>query len=455
MRLRRRSRGHAGWKIAGAVGTRARGCALLIALLLLIAPASPLVAASGPAHTAVLNWLRVDPLRPRVVYAGGYSGLVTAPPPEGHPACGYRAARSADGGATWQLLAAFRGFPLVWDNSYMYETGCQPVTPFVLSPNGADLFYGTQVVAHSADGGQHWAEPLKPLLSPNVYKWQEGALSISGLDPRRAYADVRVLDPGGADTIGRSDDGGGHWHGIATSRTLVDGKTMISLGFVAATLPDPLARDVVYLGLGYDDPTLPILWVRSADGGRTWHRLQLPVSNGPDPGPTVNYADYPALPLSIDTHLPGAIVLRGTHVAGIPADRRWSSLDHGATWKRTVCPGDLRGACPAYSLDNVFGANRAYGLYADGLHAFAGAGPAGSRLVLSDRLPCHGADVLDAGSGSRTGDPAYLLCQASKGQRTRLSALLPVRSDTSRVGTLYRSTDSGASWRKLDPTAGW
>ena len=89
------------------------------------------------------------------------------------------------------------------------------------------------------------------------------------------------------------------------------------------------------------------------------------------------------------------------------------------------------------------------------MHAFAGAGPAGSRLVLSDRLPCHGADVLDAGSGSRTGDPAYLLCQASKGQRTKLSAMLPVHSDTSRVGTLYRSTDAGASWRKLDPTAGW
>ena len=434
---------------------RARGWALLMALLLLIVPASPRVAASRPAHATVLSWLRVDPLRPRVVCAGGYSGLVTAPPPEGRPACGYRAARSVDGGTTWRLLPSFMGFPLVWDNSYLYETGCQSVPPFVLSPNGADLFYGVQALAHSADGGQHWAEPLKPLLPPNVYKWQEGALSISGLDPRRAYADVRVLVPGGANTVGRSDDSGGHWHGIATSRTLVDGRAMISLGFVAATLPDPLARDVVYLGLGYDDPTLPILWVRSADGGRTWHRLQLPVSNGPDPGPNVNYADYPALPLSIDPHLPGAIVLRAVHVAGVPTDRRWTSLDHGPTWKQTVCPGDLRGTCPTYTLDNVFGAGKAYGIYADGVHAFAGAGPTAPRLALSDRLPCRGADLLDAGGGSHMGDPAYLLCQASKGQRTKLSAMLPVHSDTSRVGTLYRSADAGASWRKLDPTVGW
>jgi len=80
---------------------------------------------------------------------------------------------------------------------------------------------------------------------------------------------------------------------------------------------------------------------------------------------------------------------------------------------------------------------------------------AGPRLSLSDRLPCRGADLLDAGGGAHAGDPAYLLCQASKGQRTKLSAMLPVHSDTTRVGTLYRSTDGGASWRKLDPAVGW
>ena len=139
----------------------------------------------------------------------------------------------------------------------------------------------------------------------------------------------------------------------------------------------------------------------------------------------------------------------------VPPDRRWASLDRGTTWRQTVCPGDLRGECPAYVLDNVFGAGKAYGFYADGVHAFAGAGPAGPRLALSDRLPCRGADVLDVGGGSQAGDPAYLLCQASKRQRTKLSAMLPANSDTSRVGTLYRSTDAGASWRKLDPTVGW
>ena len=148
-------------------------------------------------------------------------------------------------------------------------------------------------------------------------------------------------------------------------------------------------------------------------------------------------------------------MLTVVNVPGVPPDRRWASLDHGATWKQTVCLGDLRGTCPTYTLDNVFGAGKAYGFYADGVHAFVGAGPSGPRLALSDRLPCHGAGLLDAGGGAHAGDPVYVLCQAPLVQRTRLFALLSNNSDTSRVGTLYRSTDAGASWRKLDPTAGW
>ena len=68
-------------------------------------------------------------------------------------------------------------------------------------------------------------------------------------------------------------------------------------------------------------------------------------------------------------------MLTVVNVPGVPPDRRWASLDHGATWKQTVCLGDLRGTCPTYTLDNVFGAGKAYGFYADGVHPFAGAGP--------------------------------------------------------------------------------
>jgi len=462
MALRRSGHG-AGRTNAGTVSTLERVCALLIALLLLIVPASPRVAASTSARARVLSWVRADPLRPRVLYAGGYGALLPDPTYDGRTGCGQRAVRSADGGATWRPLPAFAGFPI---DSGVQLYGCAPLAPFLLSPDGMDLFVtevgnGSSVrqqgLLHSADAGLHWTDPFQPLVPAGAITWDERAPSFSPVDPRRAYADVRQGEPGLEDVVGRSDDGGSHWRAVATALTPVDATDLNSVGSVDETLPDPVARDTVYLGVGDPDPTPPIRWVRSDDGGRTWHRLRLPASPGPDPGPEANvrFTDYPGLPLSVDPHLPGAIVLRGVNVAGIPADRRWVSRDRGTTWKQTVCPGDLGGTCPTYSLDNVFGAGRAYGFYADGVHAFTGAGLAGPRLALSDRLPCRGADLLDAGGGGRAGDPAYLLCQASKGQRTILSATLPATSDTSRVGTLYRSTDGGASWRKLDPTAGW
>ena len=463
MAVLRCSRKPAGSRIACAARAWAGSCALLIALFLLIVPASPRVAASTSARARILSWVRADPLRPRVLYAGGYSALIPDPAYDGRTGCGQRAARSADGGATWRPLPAFAGFPI---DSGVQLYGCAPLAPFLLSPNGMDLFVtevgnGSSVrqqgLLHSADGGLHWTDPFQPLVPAGAITYDERAPSFSPVDPRRAYADVRQGEPGEEDVVGRSDDGGSHWQVIAIATTPVDGIELNAVGYVDQTLPDPVARNTVYLGLGYTDPTPPTRWVRSDDGGRTWHRLRLPASPGPDPGPAANvrFADYPGLPLSVDPHLPGAIVLRGVNVAGIPADRRWVSRDRGTTWKQTVCPGDLRGTCPAYTLDKVFGAGKAYGYYADGVHAFAGAGPAGPRLALSSRLPCRGADLLDAGGGAHIGDPAYLLCQASKGQRTKLSATLPTTSDTSRVGTLYRSTDAGASWRKLDPTAGW
>jgi len=54
---------------------------------------------------------------------------------------------------------------------------------------------------------------------------------------------------------------------------------------------------------------------------------------------------------------------------------------------------------------------------------------------------------------SRARDPAYLLCQTPLALAA--ARALPYNSDISRVGTLYRSADAGASWRKLNPTTGW
>ena len=451
---------------------RGRAANLAVALWLLCSlafDAAPPAARGAPSRAAgplVVSWLVVDTARPQRAYVGGYTALASDPEYKGAAACGPRAPRTTDGGATWQLLPGGRGFinlnePIVRAS----HNGCVPPDRLILSPDGTDSFalgynpycassYGCGPnLAHSADGGMHWVDVLDASGEGGGYP-SVSSFSISRADPRRVY--LTFFDYPSGEFVARSDDGGAHVRVTIDSDKylLPDGSHLISHGLFGQVLADPTARDTVYLGLGLPITPRAVNLARSDDGGASWRLLRLPLRvDG-----VVRNNDLKAsqgFELATDPRLPGAVVLHPWNVPGVPGDRRWASLDHGATWKQIACPGALRGTCPTYSLDNVFGAGRAYGIYADGVHAFAGAGPAGPRLALSDRLPCHGADLLDAGGGAHAGDPVYLLCQAPLVQRTILSATLPYNSDTSRVGTLYRSTDAGASWRKLDPTAGW
>jgi len=470
MMVLRRSGNRWGRATADVVRLRARGLALLMALLLMVVPLLPPGArarTNGAAlgHATVVTSLRVVPSRPRLLYTGGYGSLPVFPG-TGGPACVRQLAVSADAGTSWRTLP--NGQVIDRRPPYAY-LGCSPGLPIVAATDGVNIFKIASSpncgsvyscgsgLFHSADGGRTWSQPLQKLEGSGYPYSSESGLSLSLAAPGRAYAIISTTQVGGGtyhQFVARSDDGGGRWHVVADDATRVDGQAAAAVGLFAETVPDPAAKDRVYLGLSTYEVPLPSRWLRSEDGGRSWHRLLLPVDPGPPPPTDADFTKLPVLRLSFDPHLTGALVLDVVNVP-VPADQRWVSLDHGTTWKQIACPGDLRGTCPTYTLDNVFGAGRAYGIYADGVHAFAGTGLAGPRLSLSDRLPCRGADLLDAGGGAHAGDPAYLLCQASKGQRTKLSAMLPVHSDTTRVGTLYRSTDGGASWRKLDPAVGW
>ena len=440
---------------------------LLCSLAVDAAPPAARGAPSRAAGPLVVSWLVVDTAHPRRAYAGGYTALASDPEYKGAAACGPRAPRTTDGGATWHLEPGGRGFinlngPIVRGS----HNGCVPPDRLILSPDGTDSFslgydpycvsaYGCgPYLSHSADEGAHWADILKSNHLGGNYPTITG-FSISQADPKRAYATFFDSFVASGHYAVRSDDGGAGWHVVtsdATAHPLRGGGELSSYQLYGQVLADPTARDTVYLGLGIPMPPRAVYLARSDDGGSSWGllRLPLPVNDNVVSGDEQNAQGFQ---LATDPHLPGAVVLTVVNVPGVPADRRWASLDHGATWKRTVCSGDLRGTCPTYTLNNVFGAGKAYGFFADGVHAFVGAGPAGPRLALSSRLPCRGADVLDAGGGARAGDPAYLLCQTPLALEA--ARALPYNSDISRVGTLYRSTDAGASWRKLDPTAGW
>lgn len=164
--------------------------------------------------------------------------------------------------------------------------------------------------------------------------------------------------------------------------------------------------------------------IRSLDGGKHWADVLLPAGRS-------------SFMVTFDPHEPGRLVGRSSD-AGVPADRVYLFANHGATWRPARCPGDLHGACPAFTLDNVFGRGRAYGFYKDGIHAFSGTGAAGPRLAISAHLPASPSHILAADAGTMPGTPVYLLASGRHGPF---------------AGLLYRSLDAGLSWHLVNPRA--
>ena len=173
--------------------------------------------------------------------------------------------------------------------------------------------------------------------------------------------------------------------------------------------------------------------LRSEDAGLTWTRVATPTEILP----------LHSFSVATDRHEPGLIIAT-TSDAAVPTDRRYLSADRGRTWRAATCPGDLRGVCPAFTVDNVFGAGASYAFFPSGIYRFQAAGPALDRLAISDQLPAPIGQLIDVQAGSRAGDPVYLLARGQQGHVQ---------------GLLYRNTDGGHSWQgllrdvSLSPTA--
>jgi len=291
MALRHSGRG-AGRTNAGTVGTLERGRALLIALLLLIVPASPRVAAATSARARVLSWVRADPLRPWVLYAGGYSALAADPVFQGSPACGFRTARSADGGVTWRLQFKDPQYYSLNSSDVIRgsQKGCVSSDPLILLPDGVDLFsldyepycisaYGCgPYLSHAMANGGQLADVLSSNRLTSEYPTITG-FSISQPNPKRAYATFFGY-PSDSPYLIRSDDGGARWQFAApvdSPLPLADGSDLQSHGLLGQVLADPTARDTVYLGLGIALPPRAVALGRSDDGGKSWRLLHLPL----------------------------------------------------------------------------------------------------------------------------------------------------------------------------------
>lgn len=419
--------------------TRAIATLALSAILALSLPARTGVSAF-PAYDAAtvpiyVQWLRVDPQHPHTLFVGGrfwcqYGGVT-------QPACLPFIMRSTDGGLRWTdlrpalaRLTIGPGGPFLSDPSVDYE-----VTPIVIAADGRYVYMDVTAfgspssnaayVLRSLDAGLHWqAIPTHGWIGLGGCGSGLQDVTLSPVTPGRLY--VETVGMGGVcGGVARSDDAGRTLHDVANPSTIV-----FCYGGCrswGALVTDPTRPKTVYANVtNYApivNPPVPAYAARSDDAGLHWSVVMTPTASPP----------LQTFIVGTDPH-EGALLVGQTRDKGVPATRRYLSADEGRTWRVASCPGDLHGTCPAFSVDNVFGAGAAYGFVNNGLYRFHGGGPAVARLALSARLPFATAALIDVGAGQQAGAPLYLLVNAVRG---------------SIHGALYRSTDGGHTWRRL------
>jgi hypothetical protein len=396
---------------------------VVIGLSITPALAHPLAARPGSGSAVIsvdVQWLRVDPLQPRTLYVGG--SLCG-----GADTCASWIMRSLDAGTTWADLTK----PIGADNVNVVSS----LSPLVLSPDGGRLYAGMwqangspastySDILRSTDGGLHW----QGTAGANQPGYGSGLtqVAVSPLSSNRLYA-VYHEGESSAWSVAVSNDGGrGFTFPDSDIGHLVGDGALNVTAFVGdPTRPDTLYANIANLDFESGTTRPPFFAARSDDAGLHWTTVTTPTATPP----------LQSFAVTTDPHEGGMLVGYTPHNTGVPVDRRYLSTDQGRTWTVATCPGDAAGLCPAATVDNVFGDGASYAFVRDHIYRFTGSGPAGAALAISSKLPVHTADLIAAGAGSRAGDPVYLL---ARGTRDNVQ------------GLLYRSTDAGRSWQRLD-----
>ncbi len=428
------------WRLAG----------VLLVLWAMLAPGESLTSRAAhlaarvatdaaQAYDATLAWVRLQGAgQPPVLYVGGSFACQQATVDTDH-GCSDWALRSTDGGRTWTDLRPALGVPL-YHQDQNDVTPSLFISPFIVAADGRRLygglttyyaegrqrFLGPLYVALSTDLGHHWRRRGNPWPNPG-YPSRFFLYTVPHA-PLVLYAVISCADCANPD-LTVSSDGGLHWREV--TNPLVAAPVLANIRIVG----DPRHAATVYANItDYPwgvQPLQSYAVIRSTDGGHTWVRMSPPAARPP----------LRTFSVSTDAHL-GTLLVGRTQDRSVPADRRYLSRDEGRTWRVATCPGDVRGQCPTYTVDNVFGAGASYGFVhaspdgrvRSGVYRFHGSGAAVARLDLSARLPVRVEDLLDVQAGHSAGDPIYLLSSGMQGTMH---------------GLLWRSADGGRTWQQL------
>jgi photosystem II stability/assembly factor-like uncharacterized protein len=376
----------------------------ILALLACSQAARPAHAATAPAArpTAVIDpeWIRLNPRNPSMLFAGGTGQMY----------------RSTDAGNSWIQVMGNLPVPdsfcpavidgpaaLSSDGQHLVvvaSKGCPPNSridfgSLFMSPD-AGLSVDSGALIGSPEGA---FDPYSPITSPAA--------------PLRFYA---LVGGDGSSEVWNSGDGGHSWDGGGNQ---IPDNLLGSGGDIQSITADPIMSSTVYVNLGFTDSNYhphSAGAVRSDDAGATWTTI---IS------PTVT----PALrSFAIHTNplLPGTLIGQTADKAIAP-DVRYYSDDSGHTWATGACIGDLHGSCPSITIGSAFGAGYSYAFTNGGIYPFTGRGGAGARLAISDRLPVPASTISDTQAGAHPGNPVFILAG----------------------GQVYRSGDSGQTWRLL------
>jgi photosystem II stability/assembly factor-like uncharacterized protein len=247
-----------------------------------------------------IDSVAVSPVSPNIVYAG--TGSASSFYNDGSP--GFGLARSTDGGATWQVLAAdtFANqkvrsvVPTSLDGGNVvlvqtYGAG----TSLAGYPNGS--------VYRSSDGGQTFSR-ISGAPGSGLPDQLASDLVADPSDPSRFYAAVRVQGTAtGKEGVYRSDDGGLTWTQVNNGLTGLDTARVIQLA-----VHNSPGHDVVYAMILSPSADLQGVF-RSDDLGSTWTSMGTPSQNIFGQGPLYRRA------MVADPTDPNVVLLAGEGIS--------------------------------------------------------------------------------------------------------------------------------------------